>query len=71
MKLCNVIKFFEKGDKVKVFICFKGCVIIYKEIGQCVLDCFFEVCVEVVIVEIKLKMDGCSMFLMFVLKNEK
>lgn len=33
MKLCNVCKFFEKGDKVKCFICFKGCVIIYKEIG--------------------------------------
>lgn len=33
IKFCNVIKFLEKGDKVKVLICFKGCVIIYKEIG--------------------------------------
>lgn len=33
IKFCNVCKFLEKGDKVKVFICFKGCVIIYKEIG--------------------------------------
>lgn len=43
IKFCNVCKFFEKGNKVKVFICFKGCMIIYKEIGVKVLVEFVEV----------------------------
>lgn len=33
MKLKYVEKFLLKGDKVCVFIWFKGCVIIYKDIG--------------------------------------
>lgn len=33
VKMWNVLKFFEKGDKVKVILCFCGCEMVYQDLG--------------------------------------
>lgn len=70
-KLRNARKFLEKGDKVKASIRFKGRAITHKEIGQRVLDRLAEDTKDIANVEQKAKMDGRSMFLVLVPKNDK
>lgn len=63
-KLKNVIKYLEKGHKIKVSIRFKGRQMAHQQLGREVLDKFFNKLENKAIMEIQPKLEGKSMFML-------
>ncbi|MFK7972181.1 MAG: translation initiation factor IF-3 [Bacteroidia bacterium] len=63
-KLRHGIKFLEEGNKLKVYVQFRGRNIIYKERGLDVLDRFAEEVADIAKVEMRPRMEGRRMILM-------
>ena len=57
-KLRNVSKYIEKGNKIKIFIKFKGREAMHHELGKRVLDRFAEVLKDKVVIEQEPKLEG-------------
>lgn len=70
-KLRNARKFLGKGDKVKVSVRFRGRAITHKELGREVLDRFAEQTNDISNAESKPKMEGRSMFMCLLLKQNE
>lgn len=71
VKFCNFVCFFEEGDKMKIMLCFCGCEMVYQEIGMWMFECLCMDFEEVGQVEQMLKMEGCQMIMVFLLKKKK
>lgn len=70
-KLRNVIKYLEKGDKIKLTVRFKGRQMAHTELGKEVLDKFVERTLEYADIEQKAKQEGRTMTMMLVPKKNK
>lgn len=70
-KVCYVKGFFEDGVKVKVYVYFWGCIIVFKECGEFLFFWFFKEFEDYGIVEVLFKMEGCRMIVMILLKKSK
>lgn len=70
-KMRNVIKFLEKGDKVKCSIRFRGRSITHSEIGLKVLQKLAQDVTEYGEMESRPKMEGRSMLMLLTPKAEK
>lgn len=64
VKLRNVVKFLENGDRVKVTIWFRGREITHKELGMDMLERVREDLKEIATVEQMPKMEGRSLQMM-------
>ncbi|MPQ75481.1 translation initiation factor IF-3 [Hydrogenovibrio sp. JE_KL2] len=64
VKLRNVVKFLENGDRVKVTIWFRGREITHKELGMAMLERIREDLKEIATVEQMPKMEGRSLQMM-------
>lgn len=60
-KMKNVIKYLEKGDKIKLSIRFKGRQMAHTELGKEVLEKFAAKLSDISIIEQKAKLDGRNM----------
>lgn len=70
-KMRNVVKFLEKGDKVKCTVRFRGRQITHSSIGQQVLEKLAKDITPYGEVEKKPKMEGRSMIMFLTPKSEK
>ena len=70
-KLRNVIKYLQKGDKIKLSIRFKGRQMAHTELGQEVLERFAERTLDYAEISEKPKLDGRTMTMMLVPKKDK
>lgn len=70
-KMRNVVKFLEKGDKVKCSVRFRGRQITHSEIGRQVLEKLVKDIAHIGDVESKPKMEGRSMLMILSPKSEK
>lgn len=70
-KLCYVQCFLEEGVKVKVYVYFCGCIIVFKDCGELLLFCFFKELEEFGLVEVLFKMEGCWMIVIVQFKKGK
>ena len=70
-KLRNVIKYLEKGDKIKLTIRFKGRQMAHTELGKEVLERFSERTLEYAEIEQKPKLEGRTMTMLLVPKKNK
>ncbi len=70
-KLKNVIKYLEKGDKIKLSIRFKGRQLAHTNLGKDVLVKFAERTLEYADIEQQPKMDGRTMIMLLTPKKEK
>ena len=68
-KLRNVIKYLQKGDKIKLTIRFKGRQMAHPELGREVLKKFAEKLNEVSTIETPIKQDGRNMFVILAPKK--
>ncbi len=64
VKVRNIIKFLEQGDKVKVSLWFKGREIVHNELGLQLFHRIIEATTEVAKVEVDPKMEGKQMMMM-------
>ncbi len=69
-KARNVLKYLEKGHKIKVTIRFKGREMIHTELGKQVILKFAETLNEVSEIETPPKMEGRNMFMMLAPKKK-
>ncbi len=69
-KLRNVIKYLEKGDKIKLTIRFKGRQMAHTELGKEVLERFSNRTLEYADIEQKPKLDGRTMTMLLVPKKK-
>lgn len=69
VKAKNVAKFLDSGDKVKVFIRFKGRQLSHTDQGLKVMDSFFKLIEGHGVVEKKASMEGRNMFMILAPKN--
>ena len=65
------IKFLQNGDKVKASIRFRGRQITHGEIGQKVMDSFFELVNEYGVIDRPAKIEGRNMFMILSPKPQK
>lgn len=70
-KLRNVIKYLEKGDKIKLSIRFKGRQMAHTELGKDVLDKFAARVENMAVIEQPAKLDGRTMIMLLAPKKEK
>ncbi len=70
-KLRNVIKYLEKGDKIKLTIRFKGRQMAHTELGKEVLERFSDRTLEYAEIEQKPKLEGRTMTMLLVPKKNK
>ena len=70
-KLRNVIKYLEKGDRIKVSVRFKGRQMAHTELGEEVLNRFASKLEEYADVQEKPKLEGRQMTMLLVPKKEK
>ena len=70
-KLRNVIKYLQKGDKIKLSIRFKGRQMAHTEFGKEVLEKFANRTLEYAEISEKPKLDGRTMTMMLVPKKNK
>jgi len=70
-KLRNVIKYLQKGDKIKLTIRFKGRQMAHTELGSEVLERFASKTLEYADIEQKPKLDGRTMTMLLVPKKNK
>ncbi len=70
-KLKNVIKYLEKGDKIKLSIRFKGRQLAHTNLGKEVLVKFAERTLDLADIEQHPKMDGRTMIMLLTPKKEK
>ena len=70
-KLRNVIKYLQKGDKIKLTIRFKGRQMAHTELGKEVLQKFAAKLEDVSIIDQPAKLDGRSMTMLLAPKKEK
>ena len=68
-KLRNVIKYLQKGDRIKLTVRFKGRQMAHTELGKEVLDRFSEKLEEYATVEQEAKLDGRTMTMLFAPKK--
>ncbi len=68
-KLRNVVKYLEKGDKIKLSIRFKGRQMAHTEIGREVLEKFAARLEDISVVEQQAKLDGRSMTMLLAPKK--
>jgi translation initiation factor IF-3 len=66
----NVIKYLEKGNKIKITIRFKGREMAHSELGKNVMLRFAEVLSDLVEVEAQPKMDGRTMIMLLTPKTK-
>lgn len=69
VKAKNVKKFLESGDKVKVFIRFRGRQLNYTQQGQFVMTTFYDLVSEAGNIEKKAQLEGRSMYMILAPKN--
>ncbi|MEZ4357189.1 MAG: translation initiation factor IF-3 [Eubacteriales bacterium] len=69
VKAKNVKKFLESGDKVKVFIRFRGRQLNYTQQGQLVMNTFFDMVSDAGNIEKNAKLEGRSMYMILAPKN--
>jgi len=69
VKAKNATKFLQSGDKVKVTIRFKGRQMSHKEIGDAVMDSFFDLLKEVGVIEKPSRIEGRSMIMIIAPKS--
>ena len=69
VKAKNVSKFLEAGDKVKVFIRFKGRQMNYTKQGLDIMNAFYELVSSVGVVEKKPQLEGRNMHMILAPKN--
>lgn len=70
-KLRNVIKYLEKGDKIKLSIRFKGRQLAHTDLGRQVMNRFMEKLTDLADIEQAPKMDGKMMITLLTPKKEK
>lgn len=70
-KLRNVIKYLQKGDRIKVSVRFKGRQMAHTELGEEVLNRFASKLEEYADVQEKPKLDGRQMTMLLVPKKDK
>jgi len=70
-KLRNVIKYLEKGDRIKVSVRFKGRQMAHTELGEEVLNRFASKLEEYADIQEKPKLEGRQMTMLLVPKKEK
>jgi len=70
-KLRNVIKYLEKGDRIKVSVRFKGRQMAHTELGEEVLNRFASKLEDYADVQEKPKLDGRQMTMLLVPKKDK
>lgn len=70
-KLRNVIKYLQKGDRIKLSIRFKGRQMAHTELGKDVLIRFSDRLVDYATIEQPPKMDGRTMTMLLAPKKEK
>ena len=70
-KLRNVIKYLQKGDKIKLTIRFKGRQMAHTELGKEVLEQFASRVTEIADIEQSPKLDGKTMTMLLVPKKNK
>ncbi len=70
-KLRNVIKYLEKGDKIKLSIRFKGRQMAHPELGQEVIDKFYVRLVDIADIEQPAKLEGRTMTMLLAPKKDK
>lgn len=70
-KLRNVIKYLEKGDKIKLSIRFKGRQMAHTELGKDVLEKFASRLTDYATIEQAAKLDGRSMIMLLAPTKEK
>lgn len=70
-KLRNVIKYLEKGDKIKLTIRFKGRQMAHTELGKEVLERFSNRTLDYAEIEQKPKLEGRTMTMLLVPKKNK
>lgn len=71
VKANNARGFLKSGDKVKVSLRFRGREMGHKDLGREVMDKFAELCSEEGIVDKKPNMEGRSMVMFMIPKNDK
>ena len=69
VKAKNVKKFLESGDKVKVFIRFRGRQMNYTQKGQLVMTTFYDLVSEAGNIEKRAQLEGRSMYMILAPKN--
>lgn len=69
VKAKNATKFLQAGDKVKVSIRFKGRQMSHKEIGEDVMNSFFDLLKEVGVIEKPARIEGRSMIMILAPKS--
>ena len=70
-KLRNVIKYLEKGDRIKVSVWFKGRQMAHTELGEEVLNRFASKLEEYADIQEKPKLEGRQMTMLLVPKKDK
>ena len=70
-KLRNVIKYLEKGDRIKVSVRFKGRQMAHTELGEEVLNRFASKLEEYADIQEKPKLEGRQMTMLLVQKKDK
>ena len=69
VKMRNVVKFLNNGDKVKVTLRFRGREMAHKEIGEQQSMRIAEACLDLATIEAHPRMDGRQMFLILAPKK--
>lgn len=69
-KLKHIIEFLKQGDKVKVYVAFRGREMAHKELGKKLLDKIIADLADIAEPESDSFMEGRRMFLMFAAKKE-
>lgn len=70
-KLWYVRKFLEEGVKVKVYVYFKGWIIVFKDCGELLLFCFLKELEELGVVEVLFRLEGRRMMVIVFFKKKK